>query len=399
MSRIEELIEELCPRGVEFRPLGDCVLKNTGGGTPSRTRADFWDGAIPWASIGDITASDVSISSTRQTITEAGLRGSTTNVIPAGYVVVAVKIAPGAMRVVERDMAINQDLRGLRLGDELDPYFLSYYFKTINVGGNGTIVKGITNSTLEKIRVPVPPIEVQREIVRVLDQFAQLEAELEAELEARRRQYEYYRAGVFGFSAGDDVRWSTLGGVSAKVSSGGTPSSGRDAYYGGDIPWLRTQEVDFGPVYRTGMSITEEGLRSSSAKWIPEHCVIVAMYGATAAKVAINEIPLTTNQACCNLQIDPAQAEYRYVFYWIASQYERLKNLGEGSQSNLNARKVKDFPIPVPSLEEQRRIVSLLDKFDALVNDLSIGLPAELAARRKQYEYYRDKLLTFMEAA
>nr|WP_197510454.1 restriction endonuclease subunit S [Tessaracoccus coleopterorum] len=130
----------------------------------------------------------------------------------------------------------------------------------------------------------------------------------------------------------------------------------------------------------------------------PKHCVIVAMYGATAAKVAVNEIPLTTNQACCNLQIDPEQADYRYVFYWIASQYERLKSLGEGSQSNLNAKKVKDFPIPIPPVEMQREVVTLLEKFDALVNDIGVGLPAELSARRKQYEYYRDKLLSFEEA-
>jgi type I restriction enzyme S subunit len=260
---------------------------------------------------------------------------------------------------------------------------------------SGTKVRRISGASLAKIEIPVPPLAVQQEIVRILDQFTQLQAELQAELEARCRQYEHYRTGVFAFPADQAVRWSTLGGVSAKVSSGGTPSSGRDAYYGGDIPWLRTQEVDFASIHSTSISITEEGLRNSSANWIPEHCVIVAMYGATAAKVAINEIPLTTNQACCNLQIDPAQAEFRYVFYWIASQYQSLKNLGEGSQANLNAKKVKDFPIPVPSLEEQRKIVTLLDKFDALVNDLSVGLPAELNARRKQYEYYRDKLLTF----
>ncbi|MGP5015787.1 restriction endonuclease subunit S, partial [Glutamicibacter ardleyensis] len=191
--------------------------------------------------------------------------------------------------------------------------------------------------------------------------------------------------------------WSTLGAISTKVSSGGTPSSGTAAYYGGDIPWLRTQEVDFDVVTQTGVSITEEGLNNSSAKWIPVNCVIVAMYGATAAKVAVNAIPLTTNQACCNLQINENIAEYRYVFHWISNQYEKLKSLGEGSQANLNAKKVKDFPIPVPSLQEQRRIVDILDKFDALVNDLSVGLPAELAARRQQYEYYRDKLLTFKE--
>ena len=121
------------------------------------------------------------------------------------------------------------------------------------------------------------------------------------------------------------------------------------------------------------------------------------MYGATAAKVAINSIPLTTNQACCNLQIDLAQADFRYVFHWVAHEYHRLRALGEGSQANLNAKKVKEYPIPVPSLGRQREIVELLDRFDILANDLSEGLPAELAARRKQYEHYRDRLLTFKE--
>ena len=146
------------------------------------------------------------------------------------------------------------------------------------------------------------------------------------------------------------------------------------------------------------MTITEAGFNNSAAKWIPANCVIVAMYGATAAKTAINSIPLTTNQACCNLEIDPLQANYRYVFHWLSNEYERLKALGEGSQSNLNAQKIKQYPIAVPPLEEQAHIVSILDKFDALVNDLSSGLPAEIQARRQQYEHYRDRLLTFKEA-
>ena len=126
--------------------------------------------------------------------------------------------------------------------------------------------------------------------------------------------------------------------------------------------------------------------------------MIIAISGATAARSGINKIPLTTNQHCCNLQIDESRADYRYVFFWVSSRYEELKSFGRGARADLNAKLIKDFPIPVPSLSEQRRIVSLLDSFDALVNDLSIGLPAELSARRKQYEYYRDKLLAFEEA-
>jgi type I restriction enzyme S subunit len=119
------------------------------------------------------------------------------------------------------------------------------------------------------------------------------------------------------------------------------------------------------------------------------------MYGATAAKVGINKIPLTTNQACCNLDINPELANYRFVFHWLSKEYLTLKSLGEGSQSNINAKKVRKYPVPIPSLSEQEKIVSILDKFDSLVNDISIGLPAEIEARRKQYEYYRGILLDF----
>ncbi len=146
------------------------------------------------------------------------------------------------------------------------------------------------------------------------------------------------------------------------------------------------------------MSITDEGLKNSSAKWIPENCVIVAMYGATAGKSAINKIPVTTNQACCNLQVNEEIAMYKYVYYWVCREYENLKALGQGSQNNINAGVIKSYKIPIPSLEHQKYIVDMLDRFNVLTNDISEGLPAEIEAREKQYAYYRDKLLTFEEA-
>jgi type I restriction enzyme S subunit len=97
--------------------------------------------------------------------------------------------------------------------------------------------------------------------------------------------------------------------------------------------------------------------------------------------------------------VDPRVASPRFVYQWLIREYSNLRARGEGSQSNLNAKKVKQFPIPIPSLDEQDRIVAILDKFDALVNDVSVGLSAELVALRKQYEYYRDRLLSFEEAA
>ncbi|MCD8457685.1 restriction endonuclease subunit S [Xylella taiwanensis] len=256
--------------------------------------------------------------------------------------------------------------------------------------------------TLDQVKAPLPPLEVQREIVKMLDTFTQLHAELHAELHARRRQYTYYRDALLTFGERTDVdasiRWMTLGEICKSVSSGGTPLSTRTDYYGGDIPWLRTQEVRYTDILDTEIKITEKGLKESAAKWIPANCVIVAISGATAARSAINKIPLTTNQHCCNLEVDPTQANYRYVFHWVSKEYERLKALGQGARADLNSGIIKSYAIPIPPLEEQARIVAILDRFDALVNDISFGLPAEIQARRQQYAYYRDRLLTFKEA-
>jgi type I restriction enzyme S subunit len=161
-----------------------------------------------------------------------------------------------------------------------------------------------------------------------------------------------------------------LGEICSRVTSGGTPSTKRPEYYGGTIPWLRTQEVDFKPIYSTELFITEDGLNNSSAKWIPEKTVIVAMYGATAGRSAITKIALTTNQACCNLIIDEAQADYRFVYYSLRLRYEELEGLAKGSaQTNLNAGIIKEFEIPLPPLPVQRRIADILSEYDDLIEN------------------------------
>lgn len=189
----------------------------------------------------------------------------------------------------------------------------------------------------------------------------------------------------------DGVEFKRVQDVCRKVMSGGTPLTSRSEYYNGTIPWLRTQEVDWLDIYDTSIKITEEGLKKSSANWIPANCVIVAMYGATAAKVAINKIPLTTNQACCNLEIDEELANYRYVYYWLCKEYQNLKALGEGAQPNISGKKIKNYKIPIPPLPIQQEIVRILDTF----TDLDAELQAELEARKKQYEHYRNQLLNF----
>ncbi|RYY70759.1 MAG: restriction endonuclease subunit S, partial [Chitinophagaceae bacterium] len=115
-----------------------------------------------------------------------------------------------------------------------------------------------------------------------------------------------------------------------RITSGGTPATSRSEYYGGDIPWLKTQEINFNRIQKTETFITEEGLKNSSAKWIDQNSVIIAMYGNTAAKVAINKIPLTTNQACCNISVDAEKADFRFIYYYFLKEYENLKSLSNG---------------------------------------------------------------------
>ena len=191
------------------------------------------------------------------------------------------------------------------------------------------------------------------------------------------------------------VEFKKMGEICKNICSGGTPLTSNKSYYNGTIPWMRTQEVDWKDVYDTEIKISEEAVKNSSTKLIPANCVIVAMYGATAAKVCINKIPLTTNQACCNLEIDDHIASYKYVYYWLCNSYEVLKAMGEGSQNNINGQKIKNFPIPIPPLEVQEEIVKILDRFA----DYAAELQAELQARKEQYEYYRNLLLTFNPSA
>lgn len=187
--------------------------------------------------------------------------------------------------------------------------------------------------------------------------------------------------------------------ICSKVCSGGTPSSKHAEYYGGNIPWLNTKEIDFNRIYETEKFITEEGLNNSSAKWIDVNSVVVAMYGATAGKTAIAKIPLTTNQACCNLTINPLLADYRFVYYFLRYKFVELASLANGgAQQNLNAQIIKDFDIPLPSLQEQEQIANILSSFDDKIENnrrINDNLEQQVQALFKSwfvdFEPFRDQ--------
>lgn len=366
---IDRLVAELCPDGVEYRPLSDVVEKNYGGGTPSKAKEEYWGGDIPWASVGDLSNDLMEIFDTRSKITPAGVSGSSTNVVPAGAVIVAIKIAPGKMKIAGVDLAINQDIRGLVLNDLMNARFLTYYFRTLMFAGHGTIVKSITNKRLMDTEVPVPPVEIQEAIVEILDKFTNLEAELEAELEARTLQYEYYRDSLFEALDCPRVPLDSF----AKIKNGKTYKE----FGAGNIP-----------VYGSGGIMTYVD-RSSYDK----PTVLIPRKGSLGNLFYLEE-PFWNVDTIFYTEIDEEQVIPKFLYYFLKTAHLEDLNTAGGVPS-LTQKVLNKVLIPVPSLEEQQRIVDILDRFDALTSSLSEGLPAELAARRSQYEYYRDQLLSF----
>lgn len=287
--------------------------------------------------------------------------------------------------------------------------FAYFYLQTVNISSfitGGTQPK-LNQKNLNKIPFPIPPLPVQDEIVRILDSFTQLEAELEAELEARRKQYEYYRDSLLSFEnlearLGGGIRLmplSTLG----TWSGGGTPSKSQASFWQGPINWFSAKDIKSTHLIDAQDKISKEAVQARGLRiHSPETLIIVARSGILkhSLPVGILEKEGTINQdlkaLTTNENVTPKFA--LHALQNFASQILLKCHKAGGSVDSLDMKKVYSFKVPVPPLSEQERIVSILDNFDALTTDLSSGLPAEIQARRKQYEYYRDKLLTFEEA-
>jgi len=380
MSRLTELIEELCPDGVEFRPLSDLVrIRN---GCDYKTLSP---GNVPVYGSGGVMTH----------VSEALGEGPT--------VLIPRKGSLDNIFFVEGEFWTVDTIFYTEIASDLDPKFFYYKMKTMHLSqmNEAAGVPSMNQRKLGRIQIPVPPLEVQREIVRILDQFTTLEAELEAELEARRAQYEHYRNHLLSYeslAARGPVEMVNLGDVALRVVTGVTPQASNARYYeGGSNPWIRTQDVNFNRISVASEFVTDAAIDELPLKWVKANCVIVAISGASAGRSALLGIDAVTNQHCCNLEIDPKRADYRYVYYSIAARYNELRSLGRGARGDLNVSIIKSFEIPLPSVDQQSAVADLLDHFDALVNDISSGLPAEIAARRAQYEHYRDRLLSFPE--
>ena len=186
-----------------------------------------------------------------------------------------------------------------------------------------------------------------------------------------------------------------LGECCVNVTSGGTPLSSRNDYYNPPtIPWLKTKEVNYNRIYDTEFKISQNGLENSSAKLIPKNSVIIAMYGQgdTAGRVAINKIPLCTNQACCNLIIDKTIANYEFIYYLLCTKYNKLISLKNGgAQANLNAKIIKDLNVEIPVITIQNRIAEILSRYDSLIENYQKQIKLlEESAQRLYKEWFVD---------
>ncbi|HDI5842079.1 TPA: restriction endonuclease subunit S [Escherichia coli] len=315
------------------------------------------------------------------------------------------------------NVAISGDMMLFR--HEQNVKYLAYFFQSEIFQTQkmkyitGAKVRRVSSGDLSKIKIPIPcsnnpekSLAIQSEIVRILDKFTALTAELTAELTMRKKQYNYYRDQLLSFKDGE-VEWKSLGEIATKIYSGGTPDTKRIDYWeNGTIPWMSSGEVNLKNIERTEKYITEAGLNNSSAKLVPKNSVVIALagQGKTRGKVARIRIALTTNQSLAALTFDEKKFSSDYVFHFLETQYESLRQISSGNsgRGGLNLQMISAYKIPIPcpdnpekSLAIQSEIVRILDKFDTLTNSITEGLPREIELRQKQYEYYRDLLFSF----
>ena len=408
MSRLADLIAQLCPDGVEYKPIGSfaqCVA----GATPNSKDPSLWDGNIPWMSSGEVNKRI--IRSTDRCITQRGFDSCSTKMIPAGAVVVALAGQGKTRGTVARtriELCTNQSLCAIISDANVDSDFLFHYlvsqYNNLRAVSSGDGTRGGLNlKMIREYRVPVPPVEIQREIVRILDQFTTLEAELEAELEARRAQYEHYRNHLLSYeslAAHGQVEMVKLGDI-ASIQRGRRFTL--DQLGGAGCPAIHYGQIytHYGVSTTSVLSYIEESF-SSSLRFALQGDVIVAAVGETVEDVGIgvawlgaDAVAYHDDSFALHHEQDP-----RYLSYWLRSdEYHRQKRsfVSQGKVKRLSAKGLAAVKLPLPGLSEQRRIADLLDRFDALVNDITSGLPAEIAARRAQYEHYRDRLLSFPE--
>lgn len=402
MSNLEELIERLCPDGVEYKTLTE-LFDTKNGYTPSKSKEEYWtNGTVPWFRMEDIRENGNILSKAIQYVSESAIKGS---LFPADSIIVATSATIGQHALIKVPSLANQRFTYLVLKDEfkeqIDIMFIYYccfkldeYCKECLNQGN---FASVDMKKFLKFKFPVPPLEVQREIVRILDNFTFLTTELAAELAARQKQYEYYRDLLF---------------LSLKAEYRFIPEFAKT--YIGLVTTMTQHYVKEGVKLLFNSSVKEnhfdfpkmvyldnEFAEKNSSRMHKLGDIITVHTGDVGTSAIIDEtLEGSLGFATIVTRIyNQEDVLPKYVSYYLNSNENKnnIYKLIKGDRNNLNLKDFNKLRVPIPSLEQQQRIVDILDRFDTLCNDISSGLPAEIEMRQKQYEYYRDKLLTFKE--
>lgn len=367
MSKLEELIQQLCPDGVEYKHIGS--ISEIGTGSSNSNEASE-DGKYPFF----IRSQTVKLKNDYEYDDES-------IIIPGeGDIGEIIHYINGKYALHQRVYRIHFFTNNIIT--KFAYYYMQAYFKPfIRKRAVSATVTSIRKPMLEQFPLPIPPLAVQKELVRILDQFTELTTELTVELTARKKQYEYYQQKLFAFD--DSTEWTTLSRI-ADIGTGN--SNTNEELENGKYPFfVRSQEV-----------------RRKNTYEYDETAIITSGDGVGVGKIFhYIEGKYALHQRAYRIHITDKRVLPKFYFYYMKSSFLTYieKTSFHSSVTSIRRPMLNNFPVPILDTEDQRRIVSILDKFDALCNDPTSGLPAEIAARQKQYEYYRDKLLTFKKKA
>ena len=402
MSKLKELIAELCPNGVEYIPLKE-LFNTRNGYTPSKTNKEFWEnGTIPWFRMEDIRENGGILSNATQCVSEKAVKGSP---FPENSIIVATSSTIGVHALITVPSLANQRFTYLMLKeaykDKFNIKFVYYCCFLLDdyckANLNQSSFASVDMKKFNKFCFPVPPLPVQEEIVRILDSFTSLTAELQAELQARQKQYEYYRDTLLQH----DKKYPMvkLGDIAIDIYRGSGIT--REQITEKGIPCVRYGEIY--TTYNTWFSecISHTSLENiSNPKYFEHGDILFAITGESVEDIA-KSVAYVGNDKCLaggDIVVLKHEQEPRYLAHVLAT-YEARKQKSKGKikskvvHSSVPA--IKEIEIPLPPLDIQKRYADVLDNFEIICNDLNIGLPKEIELRKKQYEFYRDCLLTY----
>ena len=369
MSKLEELIQRYCPDGVEYHMIGEIAQVGTGSSNGNEAEDD---GIYPFFIRSQTIKrkNDYEYDEEAIIIPGEGGIGDIFHYINGKYA-----LHQRVYRIHFTTPSVNVKFAFYYMGSAFKQFILK---KAVSA-----TVTSIRKPMIEGFEIPIPPLPVQEEIVRVLDTFTELQAELQAELQKRLQQYNYYRDNLLSFEGKTDVEWKKLGDI-ADLGTGSHNT--QDGLVEGEYPfYTRGSEI----LYLNDYDYDETA-------------IITAGDGAGVGKVFhFVQGKYALHQRAYRIVPNEKIMLARFVYYYIGATFYNYIMKSSVSSSVVSIRKpmMVNYPIPVPSLEEQQKIVDILDKFYALTTDITAGLPAEIEARRKQYEYYRDQLLTFKQKA